>query len=184
MSKGFGDDDNTPQHLKERPNEKSRSNDDLQKMTNTSRTNNVSYNLWFLMVAIGMVFRIVIAMYQPHSGKSNPPIYGDFEAQRHWIEVTKNLPISNWYFYDLQYWGLDYPPLTAFHHYLMGKFSDVFGVCRGCFDFFKSRGNQSADMVMFMRISVLLMDLLIYIPACYLIFKKSSFKRENSMNYL
>lgn len=47
------------------------------------------------------------------SGKGSPPLHGDLEAQRHWIEITLHLPRSQWYFYDLQYWGLDYPPLTA-----------------------------------------------------------------------
>jgi hypothetical protein len=51
----------------------------------------------------------------PHSGLGSPPIHGDFEAQRHWIEITSNLPLPLWYHYDLQYWGLDYPPLTAYH---------------------------------------------------------------------
>lgn len=48
-------------------------------------------------------------------------MHGDFEAQRHWMEITIHLPISMWYFYDLQYWGLDYPPLTAYHSWLLGK---------------------------------------------------------------
>lgn len=48
-------------------------------------------------------------------------MHGDFEAQRHWMEITNHLPMSLWYFYDLQYWGLDYPPLTAYHSWLMGK---------------------------------------------------------------
>lgn len=48
-------------------------------------------------------------------------MHGDFEAQRHWMELTTNLPISRWYFYDLQYWGLDYPPLTAYHSWVLGK---------------------------------------------------------------
>lgn len=49
-----------------------------------------------------------------------PPMYGDFEAQRHWMELTIHLPVSKWYFYDLQWWGLDYPPLTAYHSWLLG----------------------------------------------------------------
>lgn len=56
-----------------------------------------------------------------HSGKGSPPLHGDFEAQRHWIEITSNLPVDQWYFYDLQYWGLDYPPLTAFHSWCVFK---------------------------------------------------------------
>ena len=54
-------------------------------------------------------------------GENTPPMYGDFEAQRHWMELTIHLPISEWYWYDLQWWGLDYPPLTAYHSWLCGK---------------------------------------------------------------
>lgn len=38
---------------------------------------------------------------------------GDYEAQRHWMEITLHLPLKEWYYHDLEYWGLDYPPLTA-----------------------------------------------------------------------
>lgn len=48
-------------------------------------------------------------------------MFGDFEAQRHWMEITTHLPMAKWYLYDLQYWGLDYPPLTAYHSWLLGK---------------------------------------------------------------
>ena len=55
---------------------------------------------------------------------STPPMYGDFEAQRHWMEITVNLPTREWYNQtkdnDLQYWGLDYPPLTAYHSLICG----------------------------------------------------------------
>lgn len=26
-----------------------------------------------------------------------PPLHGDYEAQRHWQEVTVNLPVADWY---------------------------------------------------------------------------------------
>ena len=55
-----------------------------------------------------------------YSGQSTPPMYGDYEAQRHWMELTIHLPIPKWYKYDLQYWGLDYPPLTAYVSWLCG----------------------------------------------------------------
>lgn len=49
------------------------------------------------------------------AGQGKPPMHGDYEAQRHWMEVTVNLPVGDWYRNttdnDLQYWGLDYPPL-------------------------------------------------------------------------
>ena len=55
-----------------------------------------------------------------YSGQSTPPMYGDYEAQRHWMELTIHLPIQEWYKFDLQYWGLDYPPLTAYISWLCG----------------------------------------------------------------
>lgn len=54
-------------------------------------------------------------------GFNAPPMHGDFEAQRHWMEITRHLPISQWYFHDLDYWGLDYPPLTAYHSWVLGQ---------------------------------------------------------------
>eukprot|EP01133_Synstelium_polycarpum_P001104 gene1104-1258_t len=56
---------------------------------------------------------------------STPPMFGDYEAQRHWMELTTKLPITQWYFNttdnNLQYWGLDYPPLTAYLSWAFGK---------------------------------------------------------------
>ncbi len=63
--------------------------------------------------------------------------------------MTINLPVTDWYrnttHNDLLYWGLDYPPLTAYHSWLMGHmcgnaslliyFSSVCGAhssCRVC----------------------------------------------------
>ena len=61
------------------------------------------------------------------AGFQSPPMHGDFEAQRHWMEITAHLPISSWYFYDLQYWGLDYPPLTAYHSWVLEKMCATVG---------------------------------------------------------
>src|SRR5690349_13624157 len=47
-------------------------------------------------------------------------MYGDYEAQRHWMELTLHVPIQDWYRYDLEWWGLDYPPLTAYVSWLCG----------------------------------------------------------------
>lgn len=54
-------------------------------------------------------------------GYATPPMFGDYEAQRHWMELTIHLPVQQWYRYDLQYWGLDYPPLTAYVSWVCGK---------------------------------------------------------------
>ena len=51
-------------------------------------------------------------------------MFGDYEAQRHWMELTLHLPPQQWYtngtHNNLQYWGLDYPPLTAYQSWLCG----------------------------------------------------------------
>ncbi|XP_011869265.1 PREDICTED: probable dolichyl pyrophosphate Man9GlcNAc2 alpha-1,3-glucosyltransferase [Vollenhovia emeryi] len=105
--------------------------------------------------------------YHSHSGEGKPPMYGDYEAQRHWQEITLNLPVDKWYINttdnDLQYWGLDYPPLTAYHSLLLGhvanRIDPAFVKLR------ESRGFESATHKHFMRLTVLVADILIYLPA-------------------
>ena len=78
------------------------------------------------VIVFGLLLRVMTS-FHPHSGQNQPPMFGDYEAQRHWQEITVNLPIQQWYFNttdnDLLYWGLDYPPLTAYHSYVIGLVS-------------------------------------------------------------
>lgn len=99
----------------------------------------------------------------PYSGFRKPPMHGDFEAQRHWMEMTINLPTSHWYFHDLEWWGLDYPPLTAYHSMLLGRIGSL--VQPDWFALYLSRGLDSPELKVFMRASVLISEYLIYIPA-------------------
>ena len=71
-------------------------------------------------ILLGILIKWCISL-NGYSGQGTLPMYGDFEAQRHWLEITTHLPADQWYFYDLSYWGLDYPPLTAFHSFVLGK---------------------------------------------------------------
>lgn len=41
------------------------------------------------------------------SGKDTPPRFGDFEAQRFWMEVTLNNGIKQWYTTGEEWWQLD-----------------------------------------------------------------------------
>ncbi|KAH7919268.1 hypothetical protein BV22DRAFT_1023274 [Leucogyrophana mollusca] len=100
-----------------------------------------------------------------YSGHATPPMFGDYEAQRHWMELTIHLPVREWYTYDLQYWGLDYPPLTAYASWLCGKVGALFEPSWLSLD--ASRGIESPDSKIFMRASVLALDTLLYIPALY-----------------
>lgn len=99
------------------------------------------------------------------SGAGKPPMFGDFEAQRHWMEITYHLPPSQWYFYDLQYWGLDYPPLTAFVSWLCGAAAQFVDPAFVALD--ASRGIEGPSVKVFMRWTVLVTELLVYLPALY-----------------
>ncbi|KAH6595089.1 hypothetical protein BASA50_006075 [Batrachochytrium salamandrivorans] len=97
-----------------------------------------------------------------HSGKHSPPMYGDFEAQRHWLELTTHLPRELWYRYDLPYWGLDYPPLTALHSWLLGNLAHLINPSWVALDI--SRGNEDPNLIIFMRLTALLTESLILLP--------------------
>ena len=74
------------------------------------------------LCALAIVLRVVVGLHS-YSGRGDPPKFGDYEAQRHWMEITLNLPIADWYVStkdnDLQYWGIDYPPLSAYQRYVV-----------------------------------------------------------------
>ena len=119
----------------------------------------------------------------PPPGQGTPPMFGDYEAQRHWMEITNHLPTQQWYTYDLQYWGLDYPPMTAYHSWLCGKMYVVLILCsfllplpmnRGSFIDSRwfaldtSRGIETPASKLYMRSTVILSDYVVYIPAAWL----------------
>ncbi len=132
------------------------------------------------LVVAGVLLLKSMLSSHPHSGQSTPPLFGDYEAQRHWQEITLNLPAGQWYenstVNDLQYWGLDYPPLTAYHSYAMGvvaeKVNPEFVALR------KSRGMESEEHRSFMRMTVLAADVAVWIPAA--LFFAKTFHPENA----
>lgn len=99
-------------------------------------------------------------------------MYGDYEAQRHWMEITTHLPISQWYFHDLQWWGLDYPPLTAYHSWVLGKVGAL--INPDWFALFTSRGSDDPNLKVFMRGTVIVSEYLIYIPAAVVFIRRYS----------
>ncbi|KAL1743172.1 glycosyltransferase family 57 protein [Schizophyllum fasciatum] len=98
-----------------------------------------------------------------YSGQATPPMFGDYEAQRHWMELTIHLPTREWYRYDLQYWGLDYPPLTAYVSWLCGLAAQLINPSWVALD--ASRGIETSESKLFMRLTVLILDALVYVPA-------------------
>ncbi|KAF6198629.1 hypothetical protein GE061_008381 [Apolygus lucorum] len=116
-----------------------------------------------LVVLLVLLLRVLAGLYG-YSGQGKPPMFGDYEAQRHWMEITYNLPVGEWYHNttdnDLMYWGLDYPPLTAYHSWACGAVADI--VNPQFVKLGESRGYESSEHKSFMRYTVLLADILTY----------------------
>ncbi|CAN4079989.1 unnamed protein product [Withania somnifera] len=152
------------------------------------------FNIWSFLTQRGttasficitlfaILVRIAVSIH-PYSGAGTPPKYGDYEAQRHWMEITLNLPVKEWYrnstLNDLKYWGLDYPPLTAYQSYIHGTFLRYFDP--QSVELYTSRGYESYIGKLLMRWTVLLSDVLIFFPAVvYFIIVYYSEIREGS----
>ncbi|RCK59599.1 Dolichyl pyrophosphate Man9GlcNAc2 alpha-1,3-glucosyltransferase [Candida viswanathii] len=136
----------------------------------------------YILVLSAVILRTAVGL-GGHSGYHTPPMFGDFEAQRHWMELTIHLPISEWYFFDLQYWGLDYPVLTAYHSYICGVIGNF--INPNWFALNDSRGLETDDLRMFMRLTAIASELIIYIPGILklanLLGKKSNINRMDQI---
>ncbi|KAI0689055.1 glucosyltransferase [Cytidiella melzeri] len=121
---------------------------------------------WVVVIAILLSALVKWCSLNVCIGRAMPPMFGDYEAQRHWMELTIHLPIHQWYTYDLEYWGLDYPPLTAYISWICGVVG--FWVNPEWVALFKSRGFEDDASKNFLRATVLVWDLLIYVPAVIL----------------
>ncbi|KAH6755955.1 ALG6 [Perilla frutescens var. hirtella] len=122
---------------------------------------------WFLCISLfAVLIRLAVALHS-YSGANTPPMFGDYEAQRHWMEITINLPAKEWYrnstVNDLRYWGLDYPPLTAYQSYFHGILLRLFDPESVALS--TSRGYESYIGKLLMRWTVLMSDLMIFFPA-------------------
>uniref|UniRef100_A0A182S7W0 Alpha-1,3-glucosyltransferase n=1 Tax=Anopheles maculatus TaxID=74869 RepID=A0A182S7W0_9DIPT len=65
---------------------------------------------------------------------------------------------------DLLYWGLDYPPLTAYHSYLVGLWAHRW-YNESFVALHTSRGISTDEHKQFMRNTVLLVDAVLYLPS-------------------
>ncbi|KAL6068778.1 Alpha-1,3-glucosyltransferase [Balamuthia mandrillaris] len=125
-----------------------------------------------ILVLFALFLRYLVSIH-PYSGMGKPPMFGDYECQRHWMEVTLHLPVRDWYKQteenDLNYWGLDYPPLSAYFSWLCGHVGAL--IEAPSMALFSSRGYETASSKLFMRSTVLLGELCIYFPALYMLVK-------------
>jgi alpha-1,3-glucosyltransferase len=144
-------------------------NDVLQWLMPLSPSSQASRQVAFVML-VHFVLRVLVAL-SPHSGQGQAPRWGDFEAQRHWMEVTRHVPLSDWYAgrlpgNELTHWGLDYPPLTAAVSWLHGAAIELaLGSSNATLALGTSRGAESDAIKLAMRLSVLLSECLVLWPA-------------------
>ncbi|CAN8232948.1 unnamed protein product [Cochlearia groenlandica] len=139
----------------------------------------------FLCISLfALLIRSAVSLY-PYSGAGTPPRFGDFEAQRHWMEITTNLNVIDWYRNgtrnDLSYWGLDYPPLTAYQSYFHGIILRIFNP--DSVSLLTSRGHESYLGKLLMRWTVLSSDALIFFPAALffvLVYHRNRSKSDKS----
>ncbi|XP_043941488.1 dolichyl pyrophosphate Man9GlcNAc2 alpha-1,3-glucosyltransferase [Protopterus annectens] len=126
------------------------------------------WNLMSIILLLGLTLRWTVSL-NSYSGAGKPPMFGDYEAQRHWQEITYNLPVKQWYFNtsdnNLQYWGLDYPPLTAYHSLICAYVAKV--INPDWISLHTSRGYESLEHKLFMRSTVFFADLIVYISAVF-----------------
>mgnify|MGYP002803562495 FL=1 len=158
-----------------------------EKNKETLETNINKKDFWFfisLVILLSLLVRCSVSL-NPYSGAGKPPMFGDYEAQRHWMEITFNLPIEEWYVNttsnDLQYWGLDYPPLTAYHSWLCGYIANIINPAWVKLN--TSRGFESSEHKLFMRYTVLVADMLIYFPAIY-VFCSIFYKKDSQISQI
>ncbi|KAK6484438.1 dolichyl pyrophosphate Man9GlcNAc2 alpha-1,3-glucosyltransferase [Huso huso] len=142
------------------------------------------WSLVSLSVLFGLTARWAVSL-SSYSGAGKAPMFGDYEAQRHWQEVTYNLPVEEWYFNtsdnNLLYWGLDYPPLTAYHSLLCAHIAQL--INPDWISLHTSRGYESISHKLYMRATVMAADLIVYIPAVLLYslyFSEGSSKKKVS----
>ncbi|CAF0791522.1 unnamed protein product [Rotaria sp. Silwood1] len=141
----------------------------------------MDYLLFLGLLSSAIAMRWIIALY-PYSGYNKPPMFGDFEAQRHWMELTVNLPINEWYqnssLNNLTYWGLDYPLLTAYHSYICGWISNKINPIWCALK--ESHGHESSSHKLFMRYTVFIADLLIYYPAVFYAYRSDLLNKNTA----
>ena len=113
-------------------------------------------------------------------GEGDKPKYGDFEAHRHWFELTNNLNITDWYsnseINPQSYWPIDYPPVCAYFHFILGK---ITGLVYPEAIKLKNWGFESAGFKIYMRFTVIFSELLFFYIPLILLINLISFRGEN-----
>ena len=145
----------------------------------------------FFIHFISLMIKLLVGRFG-YSGEKSPPKFGDFEAQRHWMELTIYLPVADWYtdsrYNKKDYWPLDYPPMSGYHSYILGKVLEKYYPESVVFK--KSMGFESAKLKLIMRFFAIISDFIFFHLGvnifCYYLFiysKRKKGKQPQIMNY-
>lgn len=163
------------EHLKYMPDE-ARQNS-LLRILHQTTVKGIVEQFFALLIAVSLLLRVMCGLGS-HSGMHDPPNFGDFEAHRHWMELTTNLPVHEWYVKtpqnDLSYWRIDYPPLMAYISYFFGLILQL--VDDRTISLYTSRGFESPTLKLYMRITVLVSEL-VFFYSSYILLVLLDFKR-------
>ena len=133
-----------------------------------------------LIHSLSILMKTLFGLYG-YSGEHTPPKFGDFEAQRHWMELTTNIPVSDWYKNSTEnsdkYWPMDYPPMSGYHSYLCGLFFKLF--LPESVQLISSHGYENPLHKILMRFISLMSDICIFHVSAHLLLKQIYKKNNN-----
>ncbi|EGR27993.1 hypothetical protein IMG5_185760 [Ichthyophthirius multifiliis] len=163
--------------------------DSILNLINTLRQYLDSKTCLLTISLICIFFRILVGL-GPYSGYKQSPKYGDYEAQRHWMELTVNLNPKEWYVQTLDnsfdYWRIDYPPLSAYVSLIFGYISQYLDP--QSMILFYSRGYEDYNHKIFMRMSVIACDVLVFFTSLYKVYQiemqKYGFTTRNALFFV
>ncbi|VDN29263.1 unnamed protein product [Cylicostephanus goldi] len=115
-------------------------------------SNGLDWLFIFFILSLVATVQAILAVGS-YSGEGKPPMFGDFEAQRHWMEITYHLP--------------------ARQCYVMGFIAHI--INPKWVSLHTSRGIQNAAHKMYMRVTAILPFYIVYAPALlFFIFNEKS----------
>ena len=151
---------------------------------NETNVKNTFFYYTILINIFSILLKTLIGIYD-YNGENKKPKFGNFETQRHWMEITINLNIKNWYTDSLEnskdYWPIDYPPLSSYHSFIFGYFFKY--LIPESMTLLKSHGYENEIFKILMRLVCLFSDVLIYHFACFLFCKYIFIDKKGNENY-
>ena len=133
---------------------------------------------------IAIAIKAFVGLYG-YSGEHVPPKFGDFEAQRHWMELTIGLNVTEWYSNSIinpkEYWPMDYPPMSGYHSYILGIICKI--IYPQAVEPFYSRGFESPILKIIMRLFALFSDVLFFHVSVNLLVKFLFINRKEKNDF-